>query len=596
MNEYIAPIRDMKFVLGELAGLDEVIALPGYEDCTPELTDAVLEEAGKLANEVLSPLNQKGDRAGTVLGPDGVVAAEGFGDAYQAFAENGWCGLSADPEHGGQGLPGTIGAAVSEMWNSANFAFSLCPMLSVGAMEAIAAHGSDELKALYLPRMTSGAWTGTMNLTEPQAGSDLAAVRTRAVPDGNRYRIFGQKIFITWGDHDMAENIVHLVLARLPDAPAGTRGISLFLVPKYLVNPDGTLGPRNEVACASLEHKLGIHASPTCVMVFGEKDGAIGYLVGEPNHGLAHMFTMMNEARQKVGIQGIGIAERAYQAARDYAKERIQGQPVGYNGTGKAAIIHHPDVRRMLMTMKARVEAMRALGYVLSADADRAARHPDADERRCRQARVELLTPVLKAWCTELGQEIASTGVQIHGGMGYVEETGAAQFLRDARISTIYEGTTGIQAADLVGRKLARDKGAAMAVVIGEMRDTEERLSTTNGLEHSIIRTHFGPAIDALEQATAWILATLASDPAAAMAASVHYTMLTGYVCGGWQMARAALVATAKREAPDDADFLRAKLTTAAFYAEQFLPQTAALLTTIRCGDSRVRAMGDEDF
>jgi acyl-CoA dehydrogenase len=522
MNEYVAPIRDMKFVLGELAGLDEVIALPGYEVCTPELTEAVLEEAGKLANEVLSPLNHKGDPAGASLGPDGVVAAEGFGDAYSAFAENGWCGLSADPEYGGQGLPGTIGAAVSEMWNSANFAFSLCPMLSGGAMEAIAAHGSDELKAQYLPRMASGAWTGTMNLTEPQAGSDLAAVRTRAVPDGDRYRIFGQKIFITWGDHDMAENIVHLVLARLPDAPAGTRGISLFVVPKYLVNPDGTLGARNDVACASLEHKLGIHASPTCVMVFGEKDGAIGYLVGEPNHGLAHMFTMMNEARQKVGIQGIGIAERAYQAARDYAKERVQGQPVGYNGTGKAAIIHHPDVRRMLVTMKARIEAMRALGYVLSADAERAARHPDADERQRRQARVELLTPVLKAWCTELGQEIASTGVQIHGGMGFIEETGAAQFLRDARISTIYEGTTGIQAADLVGRKLARDKGTAMAVLIGEMRDTEERLSAANGLEHSVIRAHLGPAIDALEQATAWILATLASDPAAAMAASVH--------------------------------------------------------------------------
>lgn len=595
MNEYIAPIRDMKFALSALAGLDEIIALPGNEDCSADLADAILEEAGKLASDVLSPLNSKGDKSGARLGPDGVIATEGFAEAYKAFAENGWAGMNIGTEHGGQGLPAVLGAAVSEMLNGANFAFALCPMLSVGAMEAIAAHGSDDLKATYLPRMASGEWTGTMNLTEPQAGSDLAGVRTKAVPEGDHYRIFGQKIFITWGDHDMTDNIVHLVLARLPDAPAGTRGISLFLVPKFVVNEDGSLGARNDVVCGSLEHKLGIHGSPTCVMLFGEKDGAIGYLVGTENHGLAHMFTMMNEARQKVGIQGIGIAERAYQAARDYAKERVQGKPAGYKGDGRAPIIHHPDVRRMLMTMRTRIEAMRALGFVVTADVDRAARHPDPEERHRRHLRVELLTPVLKAWCTELGQEIASTGVQVHGGMGFIEETGAAQFLRDARIATIYEGTTGIQAADLVHRKLGRDKGAAMAALIGEMRDTEERLSTVNGLEYNILRAHLGPAIDALEQATAWVVETLASDPGAALAASVTYLMLTGYVSGGWQMARAALAVGVMTDEADD-DFRRTKLTGAAFYAEQFLPQASAMLTTIRGGDSRALTLREDDF
>ncbi len=594
MNEYIAPISDMKFALGAVAGFDEIIALPGYEDCTADLADAILEEAGKLAGDVLSPLNSKGDKAGAKLGPDGVAAAEGFGDAYRAFAENGWCGINIGTDHGGQGLPAVLGAAVSEMWNASNFAFALCPMLSGGAMEAIAAHGSEELKSIYLPRMASGEWTGTMNLTEPQAGSDLAGVRTRAVPEGDHYRIFGQKIFITWGDHDMTDNIVHLVLARLPDAPEGTRGISLFLVPKFLVNPDGSCGARNDVVCGSLEHKLGIHASPTCVMLFGEKDGAIGYLVGEANHGLAHMFTMMNEARQKVGIQGIGIAERAYQAARDYAKERVQGKPVGYTGEGRAPIIHHPDVRRMLMTMRSRIEAMRALGLVVTADVDRAARHPDPEERKRRHARVELLTPVLKAWCTELGQEIASIGVQVHGGMGFIEETGAAQFLRDARIAPIYEGTNGIQAADLVGRKLGRDKGEAMAALVGEMRDTEERLSTANGLEYNVMRAHLGPAIDALEQATAWMVETLPADPAAAMAASFSYLMLTGYVCGGWLMGRAALAVGA--DADMDENFRRTKLTTAAFYAEQFLPPAAGLLATIKSGDSRASTLREDDF
>jgi 3-(methylthio)propanoyl-CoA dehydrogenase len=510
MTEYRAPLRDMTFVINELADGNSVFALPGFEELPPDLAEAVLEEAGKLASEVLDPLNKPGDQQGASLGANGVVAADGFARAYRAFVDNGWCSLSGDPEYGGQGLPGLVAAATAEMWNAANMSFALCPMLTTGAMEAIKAHASEELKAIYLPKLISGEWTGTMNLTEPQAGSDLAVVRTRAVLEGDHYRIFGQKIFITWGDHDMTANVVHLVLARLPDAPEGTRGISLFLVSKFLVNENGSLGARNDAVCASLEHKLGIHASPTCVMAFGENDGAIGYLVGTANHGLAHMFTMMNEARQKVGIQGLAIADRAYQAARDYAKERVQGRPAGYKGAERPPIIHHPDVRRMLLTMKAQVEAMRAFGYVLAADVDWAHCHPNEAERRRRQARVELLTPVLKGWCTELGVEIASMGVQVHGGMGFIEETGAAQYLRDARIATIYEGTTGIQAADLVGRKLASDNGAGMAALIAEMREVLLRIGNQIS------------AIEAQEQATAWILQNIASHPAEAMAASVN--------------------------------------------------------------------------
>src|SRR6201987_1440195 len=382
MTTYRAPIRDMRFVINELAGLESLAALPGYEEVTAELAQAVLEEAAKIAGEVLAPLNKSGDGQGAALRKDGVVAADGFAAAYRQFVENGWNGLSGDPEYGGQGLPSLIMAGTVEMWNSANMSFALCPLLTAGAMEAIKAHASEELKRRFLPKLVSGEWSGTMNLTEPQAGSDLSAVRAKAVPEGDHYRISGQKIFITWGDHDMAENIVHLVLARLPDAPEGTRGISLFLVPKFLVGPDGTPAARNDVECASIEHKLGIHASPTCVMSFGETEGAVGYLVGRKNEGLPHMFTMMNEARQKVGLQGLGIAECAYQAARDYARERVQGRPVGQRRGDRGTIIHHPDVRRMLLTMKSQIEAMRAFGYVLTADGDVAHKHPDAAERR----------------------------------------------------------------------------------------------------------------------------------------------------------------------------------------------------------------------
>jgi alkylation response protein AidB-like acyl-CoA dehydrogenase len=596
MTTYSAPLRDMQFVMKDLAGLDGVIELPGNEEATPDLVDAVLEEASKLASEVLSPLNKPGDAKGARLGDGGVLAADGFAAAYQQFVNGGWNGLSGDPEYGGQGLPELVLTATIEMWNAANMSFALCPLLTAGAMEALKHHGSPTLKKSYLAKLVTGEWTGTMNLTEPQAGSDLSAVRTSAVPRDDHYRLHGQKIFITWGDHDMTENVVHLVLARTPDAPEGVRGLSLFLVPKILINADGTLGERNDVRCVSIEHKLGIHASPTCVMSFGEQEGAVGFLVGEENKGLAHMFTMMNEARQKVGIQGLGIAERAYQQARDYAKERIQGRPVGHKAGERVAIIHHPDVRRMLMSMKTQIEAMRAFAYVMAADMDFARRHPDAAERERRQARVNLLIPVLKAWCSELGVKIASTGVQVHGGMGYVEETGACQYLRDSRIAPIYEGTTGIQAADLVGRKLAMDQGATMAGLIREMRSVEGKLKDRGHEELNAIREALTTAIDALQLATRWVLETVNRDPRAAMAASVNYLMLVGYVCGGWQMARAALVCKCKFQSLEDHTFYRQKLATAQFYADQILPKVDALLKAVTSGASTAMSLTEEQF
>ncbi|NPT46640.1 acyl-CoA dehydrogenase [Paraburkholderia sp. 1N] len=596
MSTYIAPLRDMRFVMTELAGLGELSSLPGFDEVSPELAEAVLEEAAKLATEVLAPLNKSGDEQGARLTKDGVVAADGFATAYRQFAAGGWSGLSGDPEFGGQGLPELLHAATVEMWNSSNMAFALCPLLTAGATESLRQHGSEELKGRYLPKLVSGEWTGTMNLTEPQAGSDLAAVRTKAVPEGDQYRLYGQKIFITWGDHDMTDNVIHLVLARTPDAPEGVRGISLFVVPKFLLNADGSPGQRNDVHCASLEHKLGIHASPTCVMSFGDQGGAIGYLVGQENKGLAHMFTMMNEARQKVGIQGLAIAERAYQQAREYAKERVQGRLAASKSAGAVSIIHHPDVRRMLMTMKSQVEAMRAFAYVMAADMDRAHRDPDAAERARRQVRVDLLIPVLKAWCTELGVEIASMGVQVHGGMGYIEETGACQFLRDARIAPIYEGTTGIQAADLAGRKLASDQGAGMADLVTEMRQTALELERSTDTQVASIGTALVAGVQALDDATAWVLHALATQPDVALASSVDYLMLTGYVCGGWQMGRAALAAARKSAANEDPDFHRTKLATARFYADKVLPKANALLKAIRSGASSGSSLPIEQF
>ncbi|HET8610017.1 MAG TPA: acyl-CoA dehydrogenase [Burkholderiales bacterium] len=597
MSTYSAPIKDMRFVIEELVGLDAIAALPGGGEVNAELLATILEEAGKFAAEVLDPLNVTGDRQGARFTDGNVAAPDGFAQAYRQFVDGGWNGLSGQPEFGGQGLPHIVATAVHEMWNSANMAFCLCPMLTSGVLEALRIHGTPLQQRTYLPKLTSGEWTGTMNLTEPQAGSDLSAVRTRAEPEGDHYRIHGTKIFITWGEHDMAENIVHLVLARTPHAPEGVKGISLFIVPKYLVAADGSRGARNDVKCVSIEHKLGIHASPTAVLAYGDNEGAIGYLVGEENRGLEYMFTMMNQARLGVGVEGVALAERAYQHALEYAKTRVQGRAIGQRSGDRVTIIHHPDVRRMLMSMKAHTEAMRALAYVAAAALDLARHHPDAGERRRHQARVDLLTPVVKGWCTEQGVEIASTGIQVHGGMGFIEETGAAQFLRDARITTIYEGTTGIQAGDLIGRKLALEKGAAAYAVIAEMDAVVDELVTRPQPEFAAIRATLNSGIAALRAATDWVVDTHARDAQATAAASVPYLKLFGCVAGGWQMARAALRAQALSDAgAGDDDFLNAKMLSARFYADHILPRAAAHAHAVMHGTDSVLAADEASF
>ena len=596
MSTYTAPLKDMQFAIAEFAGLDSVAALPGCEDVNAELVEAVLTEAGKFAQGVLDPLNRVGDKQGAQW-RDGVVSAPaGFAEAYRQFTEGGWNGLGATTDYGGQGLPHIIAMPLQEMWNSANMAFCLCPMLTTGVQEALMHHGSPELLDTYMPRLVSGEWTGTMNLTEPQAGSDLSAVRTQAVPEGNHYRIRGTKIFITWGEHDMAANIVHLVLARLPDAPEGVKGISLFVVPKFMVNADGSAGARNDIRCVSIEHKMGIHGSPTCVLAYGDGPGAVGYLVGEPNRGLEYMFTMMNHARLGVGMEGIAIAERAYQHALEYAKTRVQGRAIGQRSGDRVTIIHHPDVRRMLMTMKAQTEAMRALGYYAAGELDRAKRHPDAQARAVRQARLDLLTPVVKGWCTETAVEITSTGVQIHGGMGFIEETGAAQYLRDARISTIYEGTTGIQANDLIGRKVGAEKGATAMALIAEMRTLDAELGAA-GASFAAMHTVYVQGVTALESATQWLVDHYRQQPEAAAAVAVPYLKLFGTVAGGWLMARAALVSHARLAAADaDQEFFTAKLATARFYLEHLLPQAVALSQTVTAGADSTLALDPAAF
>ncbi len=597
MTVYSAPIQDMRFVLDQVIGFDQEIAtLPGYEESTPDLVDAVLEEAGKLAGEVLAPLNQVGDRQGSVLENGVVRTPDGFREAYQQFVEAGWNALPFDPDYGGQGLPYALSTAVTEMWNAANTSFALCPLLTQGAIEAVGSHGTQVLKDLYLGKLVSGEWTGTMNLTEPQAGSDVGALRTKAVKDGDHYKITGTKIFITWGEHDCAENIIHLVLARLPDAPPGTKGISLFLVPKVLVNPDGSLGPGNDVKCASLEHKLGIHASPTCVMSFGDDGGAIGYLIGEENNGMACMFTMMNSARINVGLMGLSTAERAWQQALDYAKQRVQSADIA-GGREPVTIIQHPDVRRMLMTMKSQTEAMRALLYYIGGAMDTSRRHPDAEVRERAQGVVDLLTPVVKAWCTDTGCEITSIGIQVHGGMGFVEETGAAQHFRDARIHPIYEGTNGIQANDLLGRKLLRDGGANAKAFIAGMRELDNVLASANGQHLPVIRTTLIQAIGELDAATDWLLETGPKDIHLAASGAAHYLNLFGTVTAGWLMAKAALAADAgSREGNGDARFYEAKVTTARFFADQFLTRAAALRRIVTDGGETVMAMTEDQF
>lgn len=573
MAEYNAPLQDMNFVIHELAGLDQLQKIDAYAEATDDLVEQILDEAAKFARDVWAPTNTVGDEQGIRVENKTVIVPDGFAEAYQQYVEGGWPSLEFEPDYGGMGFPGLVGSAVAEMLQSANLAFSLCPMLTGGAIHALDAHASDELKQEYLPRLVSGEWTGTMCLTEAQAGSDLSVVKTKAVPEGDQYRLTGTKIFITWGDQEITENVVHLVLARLPDAPEGVRGISLFLVPKYLVNADGSLGDRNDVYAESTEHKLGIHASPTVVVNFGDSEGAVGHLVGEENKGLACMFTMMNHARVGVGIQGLAIAERAYQLARDHAKERVQGVAPGIKG--RAEIVHHADVRRMLMVMKSQIEAMRAVAYVSSAEWDIAHHAEEPTERSLANARVALVTPVVKGWMTEVAQEVTSLGVQVQGGMGYVEETGAAQHMRDARILTIYEGTTGIQALDLAGRKILGDSGKAMQDLLQDMRSSDSELAGS-GLED--IRDMLVAAIDELEQSATWLLQNAPADQQVPGAASVNLMMQMGTVVGGWQMARAALAASGKLGACEEHEkgFLDAKITTARFYMQHVLPRARA--------------------
>ncbi|AEB84057.1 acyl-CoA dehydrogenase [Alicycliphilus denitrificans] len=589
MSTYAAPVRDMLFTMKEIGGLDAICTQPSHEETTPDLVEAILHEAASYAAGVLDPLNRSGDQQGARWHDGAVSSADGFGDAWKSFCDNGWAGMPAAAEWGGQGLPVLVSTAVLEMWKSSNLAFSLCQMLTLGAVEAIAHHGSDALKRRFLEPMVAGRWTGTMNLTEPQAGSDLAALRSRAMPEGDHYRVSGNKIFITWGEHDMAENIVHLVLARLPDAPAGVKGISLFLCPKFLANDDGTLGERNDLACTSIEHKLGIHASPTASMCFGERGGAIGYLIGEPHQGLACMFTMMNHARLNVGLEGVGVSERAYQHARAYALERVQGRPAL---AGSGTIAGHPDVRRMLMDMKARTEAMRALAYFCAGQMDRAAGHPDAQERTRAQALVGLLTPVVKGWCTDNALGIASDGMQVHGGMGYVEETGAAQYLRDARITTIYEGTTGIQANDLIGRKLAREGGATLKALLRRIDADAHRLIESPGPALAQIGGALAAAAHALEQATDWLLAHSDAQPQHCAAGAVPFLRLAGTVIGGWLSARMAEAAAAQLAAgTGDAGFLAAKLATGSHYAAHVLVQALMLRDIVTGGAGSTLAL-----
>jgi alkylation response protein AidB-like acyl-CoA dehydrogenase len=600
MSQYRAPLAEMQFVLNELAGLAQVSQLPGFEEATPDVAAAILEEASKFATNVLDPLNYSGDREGSQRRDDGTVKTPtGFRDAYRQFCENGWMGLNKNPEYGGQGLPQLVATPVEEMWHSANLAFDLCPMLTQGAIEAIELRGSEDLKLKFLPNMVTGAWTGTMNLTEPQAGSDLSAVRTRAVPQGDgKYKLYGQKVFITYGEHDYTPNIIHLVLARTPDAPEGVKGISLFVVPKVLVNDDGSLGARNDVECVSIEHKLGIHASPTAVMAFGDKGGAIGYLVGEENRGLEYMFIMMNLARFAVGMEGIGLSERAYQRAVAYAHDRVQGKGVGLEqATATGRIIDHPDIRRMLMTMRAHTEATRAVAYVTAAGLDNGRRHPDPEARKLHQAFAEFMIPIVKGYSTEIAQEVTSLGVQVHGGMGYIEETGAAQYYRDSRITTIYEGTTGIQANDLIGRKSARDGGTTARRIASDIAKTADELAESEDATLHAIGARLAEGVTALRTAIDWMVPAYGASPRVAHAGAVPYLRLWGLVAGGWQLARGAQAATKKTpEGIYTAAFLQAKVATARFYADCLLPQAEGLARTIVEGGESVLALSAEQF
>jgi alkylation response protein AidB-like acyl-CoA dehydrogenase len=587
MSDYQAPLDEMNFVVNRLLDLTNFAQAIDNEDASEDLLQAVLTEAGKLATQVWAPINASGDKEGVKLTDQGVKSASGFKQAYQEYSQGGWGGLYFDEQYGGQGLPFSFAMPVAEMTNAANMSLGLCPMLTAGAIEAIAEHGSETLKDTYLEKMVSGQWTGTMNLTEPHAGTDLAAITSTATPDGQHYRIKGQKIYITWGDHDMTDNIIHLVLAKLPDAPEGVKGISLFLVPKFLVNTDGSLGARNDAHAINTEHKLGIHASPTCVMSYGDNGGAVGYLVGQPHQGLSAMFTMMNNERLVVGLQGVSLSDRAYQGALKYARERIQCAPPGSKQRG--AIIHHPDVRRMLMTMRSITEAGRAISYVTAAQIDLSHKAKDEKVRGLALKRVGLLIPIVKGWCTEVSQEITSLGVQVHGGMGFIEETGAAQHQRDARILTIYEGTTGIQALDLVGRKTLYDQGAAMADLVQQMRDD---LVLHGNAVSTQRQGYLSEAIDGLESSYKMLLKNAPNDVMFAGSVSFDLLMLSGYVCGAWQMLRSAgLVVLEENET-----FKSNKLATVAYYLDHILPRFEAHRRSIVSGCESVMAIDAENL
>ena len=594
---YQAPLKDMLFVMNELAGLAAVNALPGNEDATPDTAEAVLEENAKFVSNVVAPLNNPSDKEPSFWHDGQVTTSKGFKEAFKAFAEAGWQGVQHPVEFGGQGLPKLLATPCTEMLNAGSISFALCALLSDGAIEALLTAGSDEQKAIYLENLVTGKWTGTMNLTEPQAGSDLAAVRTRAVPQGDgTYKVFGTKIFITYGEHDMAENIVHLVLARTPDAPPGVKGISLFIVPKFLVNADGSLGARNDAHCVSIEHKLGIKASPTAVLQFGDHGGAIGTLVGEENRGLEYMFIMMNAARFGVGMQGIGLAERAYQKAVAFAKDRMQSRDLA-GSAGPVTIIHHPDVRRMLMSMRSQTEAARALAYVGAGISDIAHSHADAEVRKANLAVYEYLVPVIKGWSTEMSQDVTRDGVQVHGGMGFIEETGAAQHYRDAKILTIYEGTTAIQANDLVGRKTMRDGGAVAKGLIALVRETEAQLAASGNADLKAILAQLSAGSKDLEAVVEYVVNNVKSDIKGVFSGSVLYLKLAGIVLGGWQMARAALIAQQKLDANEgDASFYQAKIATARFFADHILSQASGLRTAIVAGSAGVLALSEDQF
>jgi 3-(methylthio)propanoyl-CoA dehydrogenase len=587
MAEYVPPLHDIRFVLEQLVDLDGLSKLETYAHADPDTVLGVIEESGRFMAEVIAPLNPVGDAVGCTLDGDGnVTTPPGFKEAYRQYVEAGWGAVPFPGEFGGGGFPWLVAVVMQEMMASASMSFSLCPLLTQGAIEMLAQHGSPAQQATYLEKMVTGEWAGTMNLTEPQAGSDLGAVRAKAVPaDDGTWRISGQKIFITFGEHDLSGNVIHLVLARVPDAPPGTRGISCFIVPKYLVNDDGSLGARNDLRCVSIEHKLGIHASPTCVMSYGDAGGAVGYLIGEANQGMRYMFTMMNTARLSVGLQGLSIAERAYQDALRYAQERKQGRVIGAPAGESSAIVQHPDVRRMLLTMKASIEAMRALLYTNAVSIDLARHHHDRAEREARRELVDLLTPISKAWCTDLGVELASVGLQVHGGMGYVEETGVAQYLRDSRISPIYEGTNGIQAIDLVMRKVPMRNGGVVADLLAQMEALGPEVDAA-GQELAGIGQALATGVSVLREATGWILSRGPAEPNDALAGATPYLRLSGLVIGGWLMARAALAASRllRTAGGADAAFLQEKIDTARFYAMQLLPQAAGLVPAVTAG------------